>query len=69
MSRLIDLITADDPRVRDQDLARVCETLDAGALGAECNALDAFWRASENLYERVRAQLFLHAIHRYHLPP
>ncbi|HQZ54929.1 MAG TPA: UTP--glucose-1-phosphate uridylyltransferase [Thermoflexales bacterium] len=69
MSRLIDLITAEDPRQRDRDLAQVCEALDASALGAECAALDAFWRASENLYERVRAQLFLHAIHRYHLPP
>jgi hypothetical protein len=68
MSRLIDLITAEDARLRDQDLARVCEGLDAGALGAECDALDAFWRASDNLYERVRAQLFLHAIHRYRLP-
>ncbi|MEO6063693.1 MAG: UTP--glucose-1-phosphate uridylyltransferase [Thermoflexales bacterium] len=69
MSRLIDLITAEDPRLRDQDLARLCEALDADALGAECDALDAFWRASDNLYERVRAQLFLHAIHRYQLPP
>ena len=69
MSRLIDLITAEDPRLRDQDLARVCDALDAGALGVESDALDAFWRASVNLYERVRAQLFLHAIHRYHLPP
>ena len=35
---------------------------------AECAALDAFRRASDNLYERVRALFFLYAIHRFHLP-
>ncbi len=31
-------------------------------------ALDRFRRASDNLYERVRALFFLYAIHRFHLP-
>ncbi|OQA44527.1 MAG: UTP--glucose-1-phosphate uridylyltransferase [Chloroflexi bacterium ADurb.Bin325] len=35
---------------------------------AECAELDAFRRASRNLYERVRALFFLYAIHRFHLP-
>ena len=30
--------------------------------------LEAFRRASDNLYERVRALFFLYAIHRFHLP-
>ena len=34
----------------------------------EAGALDTFRRQSENLYERVRALLFLYAIHRFHLP-
>ena len=34
----------------------------------ECEALDAFRRHSNNLYERVRALFFLYAIHRFHLP-
>jgi hypothetical protein len=35
---------------------------------AECTELETFRRRSENLYERVRALLFLYAIHRFHLP-
>ena len=34
----------------------------------ESRALDQFWRRSENLYQRVRAQLFLYTIYRFHLP-
>ncbi|MCU0781385.1 MAG: UTP--glucose-1-phosphate uridylyltransferase, partial [Akkermansiaceae bacterium] len=45
-----------------------CAGLDCAALLAECAALDGFRRHSDNLYHRVRALLFLHAIHRYHLP-
>ncbi len=35
---------------------------------AEAAALERFRRESDNLYERVRAQFFLYAIHRFHLP-
>jgi hypothetical protein len=38
------------------------------ALLAEADQLDAFRRGSDNLYHRVRALLFLHSIHRFHLP-
>ncbi|MEI6654341.1 MAG: UTP--glucose-1-phosphate uridylyltransferase, partial [Verrucomicrobiota bacterium] len=68
MSRLIQLITAPDAAIRDQPLEAVCVALDAERLLAEAAALDAFRRTSDNLYERVRALLFLHAIHRFHLP-
>jgi len=34
----------------------------------EANELESFRRRSENLYERVRALLFLYAIHRFHMP-
>ena len=34
----------------------------------ESRVLDQFWRRSENLYQRVRAQLFLYTIYRFHLP-
>ena len=43
-------------------------TASAEALLAECAALDAFRRQSDNLYERVRALFFLYAIYRFHLP-
>jgi hypothetical protein len=68
MSRLIDIITSADEGVRNRALDGACAGLDTAELLAECAALDRFWRDSSNLYQRVRAQLFLATIHRYHLP-
>jgi len=65
---LIDLITSPHPEVRNLPL----ESVAAGATSArllELTAeLDAFRRQSDNLYQRVRALFFLHALHRFHLP-
>jgi hypothetical protein len=68
VSRLIALITADDRQIRDRSLDEVCHQLALPDLLAECQALDRFRRASDNLYERVRALFFLYAIHRFHIP-
>lgn len=68
MPQLIRLITAADAATRDQSLDTLCSAMGVGELLEECGALDAFRRASENLYERVRALFFLYAIHRFHLP-
>ena len=68
MQRLTDIITATDPALRDQSLDVACAGLSLDELLAECAALDAFRRGSENLYDRVRALFFLYAIHRFHLP-
>jgi hypothetical protein len=68
MSRLIPLITSPQAAIRDQSLDGVCAAMSAAELLAEAAALDTFRRASDNLYARVRALLFLHAIHRFHLP-
>ncbi len=65
---LIDLITSPEESVRNQSLDSACAGLDLAALLTESNALDSFRRQSENLYQRVRALLFLHSIHRFHLP-
>jgi galactokinase/mevalonate kinase-like predicted kinase len=65
---LLSLITSDDPATRNRSLAEACASLDPATLLAECGSLDAFRRASENLYHRVRAIFFLQAIHRFHLP-
>ncbi|HEX7859733.1 MAG TPA: UTP--glucose-1-phosphate uridylyltransferase [Verrucomicrobiae bacterium] len=67
-SRLVQIITSQDPAVRNMSLDAVCEELDLGALLAETEKLDKFRRESTNLYERVRASFFLYAIHRFHLP-
>ena len=68
MSQLINIITAQDPQVRDRSLDAFAREASLGTLLEECAALDAFRRDSANLYERVRALFFLYAIHRFHLP-
>jgi UTP--glucose-1-phosphate uridylyltransferase len=68
MSRLTDLITSPDEDIRNTALDSACAGMELGGLLAEANELDAFRRRSGNLYERVRSLLFLHAIHRFHLP-
>ena len=65
---LINIITSDDPQVRDSSLDAFCRGASVDRLLGECEQLDQFRRASDNLYERVRALFFLYAIHRFHLP-
>ncbi len=67
-SVLIPLVVADDPETRNTPLGKICRELGEAELRRECAALDAFWRASDNLYQRVRALFFLYAIHRFYLP-
>ncbi len=68
MPDLISIITSTDPALRDLALDAVCAGLSLDELLGQCAALEAFRRQRENLYERVRALLFLYAIHRFHLP-
>ena len=67
-SRLTGIITASDPETRNRSLDALCRAATLEELLAECEALDRFRRASDNLYERVRALFFLYAIHRFHIP-
>jgi len=67
MSELIGIITASGER-RNLPLDDFCRQASAAQLLAEAAALERFRRDSENLYERVRAEFFLYAIHRFHLP-
>ncbi len=69
VSKLVDRITAEGAALRDEPLSRVCDGAGVAELMAECQTLDAFRTASENLYQRVRAQLFLSAIYGYYIPP
>jgi hypothetical protein len=68
VSRLLAIIAADDPQLRDRSLDAVCQQLSLPELLYECRALDRFRRSSDNLYQRVRALFFLYAIHRFHIP-
>ena len=64
---LIATITDSDPAVRDRSVRelvsgwRVADKIEA------CAALEQFRRTQQNLYERVRASLFLHALYRYEI--
>jgi len=66
--RLLDLITSPDEEIRDRSLDEICAKATLDELLAECVIIDNFRRAEKNLYRRVRALLFLYAIHRFHLP-
>ncbi|HVR35142.1 MAG TPA: UTP--glucose-1-phosphate uridylyltransferase, partial [Methylomirabilota bacterium] len=65
---LVNLITASDPARRNRSITPFCSRATLDQLLTECAALDDFRRTTDNLYERVRALFFLHAIHRFHLP-
>ena len=65
---LIQIITSRDAQVRNRSLDLFCRQASADELCRACDELDRFRRASENLYERVRALFFLSTIYRYHLP-
>src|SRR5215831_2364619 len=69
MSRLVPIITARDAATRDSSLDEALRGLSTEELLSECDALEEFRRRSDNLYQRVRALLFLHALHRFLLPP
>ena len=67
MTKLLQVLTSEDPEVRDRSLESVCRELDISELLAECRELDAFRRHCENLYQRVRALFFLYSLHRFQL--
>ncbi len=67
MNPFIETIASPDPVVRNRPLASLCAGQPTAALLDSSRELEAFRRASNNLYERVRATLFLHNILRFHL--
>jgi hypothetical protein len=67
VSALTSVVTASGEE-RDCSLDALCRGLSLEELLAECSELDGFRRASDNLYQRVRALFFLSAIHRFHIP-
>ena len=68
MSELWAIITATEAEVRNRALDAFCRQATTQQLLAEAAELERRRHSSENLYERVRALLFLYAIHRFHLP-
>ena len=66
---LTTIITSPDPALRDASLDAFCRGVSLDVLLREADELERFRRASDNLYDRVRALFFLSAVHRYHVPP
>ena len=64
---LIATITSADPAVRDRSLWELVAGYSTAEVLAACDELEAFRRRADNLYERVRASLYLHALHRFRL--
>lgn len=62
---LIEAITSHAPAVRDRSLWDILEGRSTAEVLALCEELEAFRRQAENLYERVRASMFLYATYRY----
>jgi len=66
-SLLIETITSSDADIRNRSLKALLAPMPVEQILAECEALESFRRSSDNLYERVRACLFLFAAYRFHL--
>ncbi|MCK5372580.1 MAG: UTP--glucose-1-phosphate uridylyltransferase, partial [Cyclobacteriaceae bacterium] len=68
MSRLVEIITSKDPKIRDLSLDKECKDMPIKYLLSECEVLEKMRKENENLYEKVRGLFFLYAIHRFHIP-
>jgi len=62
---LIETITGDDPAVRDRSIGDLLAGRSTAEVLGLAEGLEAFRVDSKNLYQRVRASMFLHAIYRY----
>ena len=64
---LIETITDSDPAIRDRSVRELVARSTVAEKIEACAELEQFRRAEQNLYERVRASLFLHALYRYEI--
>ena len=64
---LIATITDSDPAIRDRSVRELVSGWNVAEKIEACTALEQFRRTQQNLYERVRASLFLHALYRYEI--
>jgi galactokinase/mevalonate kinase-like predicted kinase len=64
---LIETIRHSDPAIRDRSVFELVAGASLAEKLAACEELEQFRRAGQNLYERVRASLFLHALYRYEI--
>ncbi|MEL6672705.1 MAG: UTP--glucose-1-phosphate uridylyltransferase [Bacteroidota bacterium] len=69
MNPFIETITSQEPAVRNRAFLSICREFSPPALEKALLELDAFRQQTPNLYERVRASLFLAAGYRFVLAP
>ncbi len=67
MNPFVETITSQDPSLRNRSFRSLCDALTTDELFHACGELEVFRRGCTNLYERVRATLFLYAAHRFYL--
>lgn len=67
MNPLIETITSNDPDGRNRSFYSLCVGKNTDELLQWCEELEQFRKNTENLYERVRATLFLYASYRFFL--
>src|SRR6516164_5963824 len=64
---LIETITHSDPTIRNRSVRDLAARVEVAEKLEACEELERFRAKQQNLYERVRASLVLHAIYRYEL--
>ena len=64
---LIETITDSNPAIRDRSVRELLARSSVAEKIEACAELEQFRRSAQNLYERVRASLFLHALYRYEI--
>ncbi len=67
LNPLIETIISQDEQGRDRSIFKLIEGRRVSQILQDCEELEHFRRRAENLYIRVRASMFLHAIYRYRL--
>jgi UDP-N-acetylglucosamine pyrophosphorylase len=67
MNPFIKTITSSDPEIRNKSFHDLCSDLSTAALLDNFSGLDSFRKSTHNLYERVRACIFLYAGYRFFL--
>lgn len=67
MNALLDTIVSPDPAVRNRSFQSLCAAMTPRELFDACEELESFRRRADNLYEQVRATLFLYAAYRFFL--
>ena len=65
MNPFISTITSTEPSIRDKSFFDLSASMSASARLKALQELDAFRKQTDNLYERVRASLFLYAAYRF----